>query len=421
MGSPRIRQLLELAATLSGVIVYTSANGFMTGGLAVAGRQVGVSEIEVGAILGLGALVGVVIAPLWGYAAEIWSRRKLMLLAVPMITLGPAAVAIITAHSALLPMAAVGFALGAARLVQAAFGAASIPVAQAFIANMTTPDHRVRGMGGLSAVVSSGTLIGSALLWVTGRFGVATGFAAVASFGAAACVLVFAFLPDAGPRMKLQPGETALPLVRISPYLLITFVGFISYTLVPPIFALRLMDRFGQEGGTAAAQTGFVLTVGVLAVCIAQALIAVRSNWNILIMLRAGAAGILLGLVMLLMATDLLEMCIAMGVIGFSVGFIAPANLGAISLAAGRGAQGKVGGLNMAARGLGTAIGPVVGTTLYSMSVDAPIYGSLVLVGILLVMTFLVPARDGRHLVVSAADNQSFSKDTLIWRDHRER
>ncbi|MDL2403437.1 MFS transporter [Rhizobium mayense] len=409
MESPRIGQLLALVATLSGVIVYTSANGFMTGGLAIAGRQVGVGEIEIGAILGIGALVGVIIAPLWGYAAEIWSRRKLMLLAVPMITLGPAAMALITANSVLLPIAAVGFALGAARLVQAAFGAVSIPVAQAYIADMTTPGHRVSGMGLLSAVVSSGTLVGSALLWVTGRFGVVTGFATVAFFGAAACLLVVAFLPETGPRPKLQPDETSLPLAEIWPYLAITLVGFLSYTMVPPIFGLRLMDRFGLDGGAAAAQTGLVLTAGGLAVCIAQALIAVRSSWNVLMMLRAGTAGILLGLVMLLIAKDLLEMCVAMGVIGFAVGFIAPANLGAISLAAGRGAQGKVGGLNMAARGLGSAIGPVAGTALYRGSVDAPIFGSIVLVGILLLMAFLVPAPGNRKPFTSNVNNQSCS------------
>ncbi|MBB3659463.1 MFS family permease [Rhizobium sp. BK650] len=368
----------------------------MTGGLGVAGRTLGLTDIEVGLILGLGAFIGVVAAPAWGYASEIWSRRKLMLLAVPMVVLGPAVMAIVTEQFLLLSAAVSGFVLGAARLIQAVFGAALIPVAQGYVADLTKPSHRVRGMGGLSAAISFGTLSGSVLLWLTGQLGVALGFAAISVFGLFACLMVLAYLPTALPRPALPRRETTLPLADIWPYLVITFVGFTCYTTVPPIFALRLMDRFGMDGGTAAAQTGMVLTVGVLAVCIAQVLIAVWGFKRPRAMLRAGSTGIFTGLAMLLFASDVLAMCLSMTVIGFAVGFLAPAVLGAISLLGGRGAQGKIGGINMAARGLGSALGPVLGTTLYQINPDAPILGSLALVTIVFILTFI--SRDARVL-----------------------
>ncbi|RCW81907.1 putative MFS family arabinose efflux permease [Phyllobacterium bourgognense] len=385
-----VQTILQMTAALSGVIVYTSANGFMTGGLAVAGREVGLSEVVIGFVLGIGAFIGVIAAPLWGYAAEIWSRRKLMLLAVPMVALGPAAMAVITAQSILISSVVAAAALTVARLVQAMFGAALIPVAQAYMADLTNPNHRIRGMGGLSAVISFGTLIGSVLLWGTGRHGVATGFAIVALLGVVATLLVFIFLPEAQSRTNLPVAERTLPLTRIAPYIAITLVGFTSYTVVPPILALRLMDKFGFAGGEAAATAGLILTVGVVAVCLAQVLIAARQNWNPSIMLRVGSASILGGLAMLLVADDVISMCIAMITIGFAVGFIAPANLGAISLHAGQGSQAKVAGLNMAARGLGSAIGPIIGTIMYKMDVDAPIYGSMILVSALLLLTVVV-------------------------------
>jgi predicted MFS family arabinose efflux permease len=382
----------ELAAALSGVIIYTSANGFMTGGLGVAGRQLGLSDVEVGLILGLGAFVGVIAAPGWGYASELWSRRKLMLWAVLMVALGPAIMWIVTGQFVVLSAAVSATVLGAARLIQAVFGAALIPVAQGYVADFTQPSQRVRGMGGLSAAISFGTLSGSALLWLTGRLGVVSGFATISAFGILAFLIVLAYLPHSRSRPALPREETTIPLAKIWPYLAITLVGFTCYTTVPPIFALRLMDRFGMDGGTAAAQTGFVLTVGVVAVCLAQVLIALRDNHkNPRVMLRAGSAGIFVGLAMLLFARDILAMCVSMTVIGFAVGFLAPAVLGAISLIGGQGAQGKIGGINMAARGLGSAIGPVLGTTLYQTNQDAPIWGSLALVIAVFLLTFVLP------------------------------
>jgi len=390
------RPKIEIAAALSGVVIYTSANGFMTGGLAVAGRQLGLTEVEVGLILGLGALIGVIAAPGWGYASEIWSRRKLMLWAVPMVALGPAVMAVVTGQPVVLSAALSGIVLSVARLIQAVFGAALIPVAQGYMADFTQPSQRVRAMGGLSAAISFGTLSGSFLLWLTGMLGVASGFVIISPLGIIAFLVVLAYLPDALPRAALPREETTLPLPNIWPYLAITLVGFTCYTTVPPIFALRLMDRFGMDGGTAAAQTGLVLTAGVLAVCFAQVLIAVCNLKRPRVMLRAGSGGIFIGLAMLLFAHDILAMCFSMAVIGFAVGFLAPAVLGAISLLGGRGAQGKIGGINMAARGLGSAIGPVLGTTLYQANHDAPIWGSLALVVGIFLLTFI--SRDARAI-----------------------
>ncbi|MBB3595136.1 MFS family permease [Rhizobium sp. BK529] len=391
------RSKLELAAALSGVMTYTSANGFMTGGLGVAGRQLGLTEVEIGLILGLGALIGVVAAPAWGYAAEIWSRRKLMLWAVPMVALGPAVMAVVMERFILLSAAISGIVLGAARLLQAIFGAALIPVAQGYMADFTEPSQRLRGMGALSAAISFGTLSGSVLLWLTGHLGVAAGFAIISVFGLFASLMGLAYLPqDVIPRTALPREETALPLADIWQYLAITLVGFTCYTTVPPIFALRLVDKYGMDGGTAAVQTGLVLTVGVLAVCIAQVWIA---SWHFKRprgMLGAGSAGIFIGLIALLFARDILGMCLSMAVIGFAVGFLAPAVLGAMSVLSGRGAQGKIGGINMAARGLGSALGPVLGTVLYQADRDAPIWGSLAMIMIIFLLTFV--SRDPRAL-----------------------
>ncbi len=72
--------------------------------------------------------------------------------------------AVVTERFLLLSAAISGIVLGAARLIQAVFGAAVIPVAQGYMADFTERSRRVRGMGALSAAISFGTLSGSVLL-----------------------------------------------------------------------------------------------------------------------------------------------------------------------------------------------------------------------------------------------------------------
>ncbi|QNQ42420.1 MFS transporter [Brucella intermedia] len=390
----RSRSLLELCAVLAGVIVYTSANGFMTGGLTVAGRQLGLGEVQVGLILGSGALIGVIAAPVWGFVTDVWDRRRLLLLAVSMVTIGPAAMAVITGKLvSLLPLVA-GGALAAARLTQAVFGAALIPAGQAYMAKLTHSSRRVSGMGILSAAISSGTLLGSLLLWLTGQFSVASGFAIIALLGVMACAAIAAFTSKEVFHHEPSSRAFTLPYRKLWRYFAMTLIGFTCYTTVPPIFAVRLMDRHGMDAAMAVTQTGLVLTIGVFAVCLSQVFIAIQLKWRPAAMLRWGSVGIFVGLLFLLQAESLVGMCLAMGLIGFAVGFLAPAILGAISLISGDGDQGKIGGLNMAARGLGSAIGPVLGTMLYQQSPDAPIFGSLVLIIGVFSLTFFLSAEN---------------------------
>ncbi len=380
-------------AAIVGVVVYGAGNAFMAGGLGVAGRQFGVTEIEVGFILSLGALVAVLAAPAWGYASDIWSRRQLTLIAMPVIALGPLAMALAFVYAPVLSVLALVSWLAAARLVQATFGAALVPVAQSYVAEYTSPDRRVSGMGLLSIAVSVGALLGSLLLWATAGFGIVVGFVVVAIVIALGFVATLLFLPEGRARDTALPvKETSVPLRDIWPNFVLTFFGFLAYTLVHPILGYRLMDRLDLDATSAAAQAGLLLTSSAVALTIAQAIVATRQNWNATPMLRLGGAVALLGSIAMVLLHDVIGLALAMAVVGFALGFMFPANLAVISLSAGSGAQGKVGGINMAARSLGIAAGPITGTWLYGFSPEAPFVAAAAMVAIIVALTF-VPQR----------------------------
>lgn len=378
-------QLAAIAAT----IAYTTANSFLAAGLGVAGRSVGLTEIDVGIILSGGALAAVLAAPAWGYVSETASRRRLMLLAIPMVTLAPAAMAGAFWLAPVLPVVTVLVLLALARLVQALFGAALVPVAQSYVAELTVPGRRVSGMGLLSMAVSLGALCGAVLLWTTAGFGFVTGLVTVAILCAVSFFIALAYLPETRGTKVAAPEEGVVPMARIWPNFVITFFGFLAYTLVQPMLGYRLMDRLGLEAADAAGQAGFLLTSSALALIVAQTIVAIRQRWNAVAMLRVGGIAALAGSVALIHAQDVLGLALAMAAVGIALGFMLPANLAVISLATGSGAQGKVGGINMAARSLGVAGGPLLGAWLYSMSPDAPFWAAAAMVAVVLLLALL--------------------------------
>jgi MFS family permease len=379
-----------LFAALFGTFIYTSGAGFLTGGLGAAGRAIGLSEIDVGVVLSIGALAAVVAAPLWGYASERWSRRLIMLIAIAMVAIAPAAMAAVFGFAAGLTVTAIQLLLIGARLLQSGFGAALVPLTQSYIAQFTTPERRVRGMGLMSVVGTMGTVCGSALLYVIAKAGVMAGFAAIAGLGAVAFLLALLLLREVPrPPAAAQPAERAVPLARIWPNIAITGIGYLAFTMVQPLIGFRLMDKFGFTTADAIGQGGLILAGATLALVASQALVAARGTWRPSTMLRAGSIGVLIGLCGLVAAQDVIGMVLTMVAVGLSLGFLVPANLGMISLATGSGAQGKVGGINIAVRGAGVALGPISGTVLYRFNPDAPFYAAALLVAIVVLLAFV--------------------------------
>jgi MFS family permease len=379
---------LARLAVVSGLFVSMAANGFLLGGLGVAGREIGLSEAQVGTILSLGALTGVVTAPLWGYASEFWGRRRPILVAMPVMAAGPLAMALVFGNATAFTAVTLYMTLLTVRAIQSAFGGGLMPLTQAYLADVTVSSQRVTGMGLMSAAIGVGAVSGSALLWLTAGYGLALGFTVLAGIGMATFMFAFASLSEPSRNLPAQPDERRVPYTRIWPFLAITFFGFTIYTMILPIIGLRLMDLTNVDAKSAIGQAGIVLTFASLALVLAQVFVATRDGWNAQILLRAGSLVAFAGLGGLAWAGTVPLMLVAMIVVGGALGFIGPANFAAISLSTGHRAQGKVAGVTAAARGFGLALGPIAGTTLYGLAPDAPFIGALILVGVVVLLSW---------------------------------
>ena len=249
------------------LVINTSAQAFVFAVLPTVGRGIGLSELQTGAILGLGALLGMLVGPFWGFASERFGRRPVLLATMAGVVAHPLLWALaLGATASVLPlMATFAFLLGA-RCFQAGFGAGLIPTAQAYFADVTTPGKRTAGMGMMSGSISLGTVAGSALVWaVCGlRHDLRVRGPGDARRGDA---VPRPHAPAGTPRgpKRSSATPTRFRSQTVWPYFVVTALGMTAYGMVQPITGLRLIDQFGLANAGAIGQAGAVLTGTALA------------------------------------------------------------------------------------------------------------------------------------------------------------
>lgn len=373
------------------LVINTSAQAFVFAVLPTVGRGIGLSELQTGGVLGVGALLGMLVAPGWGFASERFGRRPILLTTMAGVVISPILWATALGVTAeILPlMFTFAFLIGA-RCIQAGFGAGLIPTAQAYFADVTTPGKRTAGMGLMSGALSLGTVAGSALVWAFSGFGTFYGFVTLSVLATVTLCFAIMRLPEPTRPETVARDAHKIPFKTVWPYFVITTLGMTALGMVQPITGLRLMDQFGLSNAGAIGQAGAVLTGTSLAMLFSQSVLAVRLGWPPHRMLAAGAIAGFVGIVALAFTGEYAVMVGAMIILGGAIGFLLPGNLAAMSLATGVKAQGKVAGINTLAMGVGLVIGPTAGTAIYHASPVAPYWTATLVLAVLAAVVFFV-------------------------------
>ncbi len=250
----------------------------------------------------------------------------------------------------------------------------NISTAQAYIADVTTPENRAKGMGMFGAAFGLGFIFGPAIGGVLSSWDISAPFYFAAALAFANAVLLYFTLPETvtpdHPARNIRRGwdyffrqirQPALALV-----LLIYFFFVVSFSIMTTTFAYFTMHRFGYD----ATRTGLLLAyVGLLAVLVQGGLIgrlvkrfgevrlviagAVLLTTNLLILPFVGPVWGGLAALMLVMA-------------GFSVGnsLATPSLTSLASKSADASEQGGVMGVTQSAASLARVVGPLLGSFL---------------------------------------------------------
>jgi DHA1 family tetracycline resistance protein-like MFS transporter len=149
---PAASRRSPLAVLFLTVFIDLMGFGIVIPLLPIYAEQMHASASAAGSLIGVYSLMQLLFAPLWGAASDRLGRRPVLLVSLS----ASAASYILLAGAWSVPM------LFVARVLAGVAGA-NIPVAQAYIADVTTGADRARGMGLIGAAFGLGMVIGPAL------------------------------------------------------------------------------------------------------------------------------------------------------------------------------------------------------------------------------------------------------------------
>ena len=370
------------------------------------GRQLGFSDIQTGLILSVSALLLIVSAPAWGYLSERIGRRPVLLIALAGAALAPAAFSVIIGvrmeGTVAATMALVLFF--AVRCGQVAISGGLMPVAQAYMADVTAPEQRASGMGLIGAAYGLGVIVGAAVAWRIGGSNAVLAFALVAVLASLGFASVLLLVSEPTRRERQETSSAiSLPIVEIWPFLAITLLAVTTSSILQQVTALRLQDALDMPPAESIAKAGAALLATAVAMIAVQGGVLRFLTWKPKRLLRTGA--LLAALAMLLgsFARGYAEIFGALVLFGAALGLMLPGNLASLSLRAGRDAQGKVAGVNAIGQGLGMVIGPVAGASLHQVAPQAPFAVATILLAVAFCLAVVASRSRGHATTPEAA------------------
>jgi MFS transporter, DHA1 family, tetracycline resistance protein len=352
----------------------------------------GASPEQVTILLTVYSLVSMVTAPMWGRLSDRIGRRPVLIAS----TLASALAYLWLGFAGALWM------LYAARALAGAC-AGNIAAANAYIADVTTPENRARGMGMIGAAFGLGFIIGPALGGAVAGNNLATadlktpmliacGLSLVASIGVVT-ILKESLTQEARARKRrgrIEAIRAALGRPVLARLLLVFFLATLAFSGMEATFALWAMHRYSWGP----AQVGYIFTyVGVLLALMQGGGIGpLTKRFGEERLLLGGLGLIALGLLVLPAAAGLALLIVSMSLLAFGMGAMQPSLNSLISRRAGPGEQGEVLGVAQSVSSLSRVVGPAVAGVLFSgLGASSPFWWGAVLVVLALIVGLGVP------------------------------
>ncbi len=343
--------------------------------LAPLGREIGLSEIQVGAIISASSITVFLCVPVWGRLSDKWGRKRVMLIGLFGYTLGTVVFAAVF-QSALMgllaPMPAF-VALVISRMLHASVMSATMPASSAYMADITTVATRTKGMGAVGAANNLGAIMGPALGGGLAIFSLLTPLWFAAGLTLVTAIVVTFMLPEA-PRVVLAsvPARMSRLDRRILPFMIVGVLMFAGFAIVQQTMAFRFQDVLGLTGVETARIFGLAMMMSAAASLLSQIVVVQRMNFRPFTLLKIAMPLLIVAFAIMAISESRDFLLAAMVLQGLGMGLAGPGFMAGASLAVGPEEQGAVAGVAGSCGPLGFTIGPITGTALYSLQPEYP-------------------------------------------------
>ncbi|GGO39650.1 MFS transporter [Deinococcus humi] len=362
--------MIGLGITMPVLPFYVERLGLASG----VSREIIVLHVTL--LTGVYALMQLLFAPVWGRWSDRVGRRPLILIGV----VGFIAAQVMFGLSTSL------WTLYAARVLGGILSSATLPVAAAYVADLTSDKERVRGMAWLGTSVSLGFVVGPALAGVLSRtdlhFNARYGHIRVDNFsvpffvaallGLMTVFMALRWLPESLPvEQRRAPGsKTRTDWRGLRPLLGLALAGQFGLAVFEATFALYAQTRF--EYGL--AEVGVIFVVCGLVMAIFQVGAVGFLAGRVRKIYQVGVGFGLMGLSLLLLGTvqSTPAVITLVALLALGTAFVSPNLAALISQGGGQHHMGAALGIQNAANSLGQVLGPLLGGALLIWQVHAP-------------------------------------------------
>ncbi len=344
--------------------------------LAPLGREVALGEVQIGLIISCSALAFTLTSPIWGRSSDRWGRKPVLLLGLCGYTFGCilfASVFFFGLKGLLSGLNLYLLAIGS-RVLMASLMSAAPSAASAYIADTTSAEQRVVGMGQLGAARTLGAILGPALCGLLAFIGLLAPLYIAAGVTLFSSILIAIVLREPQRTTPRSTTKSKLKLFdrRYFPYILIGFLTFFAFSMMSQAIGFYFQDRFLLDGKATAQALGMGMMVSALMSFFSQAYLVGRLKMAPIRLIKLGLPLLMLGYAALIFASSIVTLVAFLGILGLGLGMGSPGFTAGASLAVGPEEQGAVGGLISACPAAGFVLGPLIGTSLYQLDHRLP-------------------------------------------------
>jgi multidrug resistance protein len=355
-------------------------------------RRFGASGTEVGLLITVYSVAQLLLAPIWGRISDRVGRRPILIIGL----VGSAISYFAFAWAGTLAMLFLSRVLGG-------IGGATVPVAQAYIADITPPERRAGNLGLVGAAFGLGFIFGPALGGSLAPIspaapGLAAGFVCLAN-----ALLAIILLPESLPAEERAARALARPSLRLDDFrvalreplaariLLLTFLFTTAFAAMQPTFPLFGAMRFGLQESKVGYLFAFQGTVSaIMQGGLVRRLVPALGEARLI---QLSGLPFIAGLLTIAYAPSVAILLAGLALLAVGFGGTLPSMVSLLSRVAPVQLQGSVLGIGQSVGSLARVVGPFLAGVVFDLKGIAwPYIGGAWVAGLALLVAFTLPA-----------------------------
>jgi MFS family permease len=384
-----------------GVVIFAIGQSLLFIIVAPMARSIGLTELEFGLTFSLANISLIFAAPFWGKKSDSFGRKPVFIVGLFGSGIGTLAMAF-SLNAGLKGTMATGGLLAmifVSRVIYGLTASAIYPSAAAYIADVTDWTNRAKGMALIGTANSMGSILGPAIGGGLAFMGALFPMYLAAGISVIAGVIAIIWLVEpeqhrARKKNKNAPKSTLkFTDPRLRPYMIMWGTFFIIFISLNFVTSFYIQDQFGiTDMADVMRIAGLMLASMAVVITLVQGVLFQIIKISAPVLLRICGPAFAVGLFIMAFAPSLPFLALGFGILGGAFACATPGINGSASLVVEPHEQGAAAGYLSAANTSGAILGPVVGTSLYQLQPNAPMLAGGVLMIIIGIYSFTIPA-----------------------------